>query len=165
MKWLNKQTPNCSQLAQPSNAKQKKPDRPPFWVPVTLREYAEMTLSYYTLFKNKDMGQLLLDELKKELAGLSEEELNAPACQGEDKHFVINANGRMQGLQIMRFNKDYWDRTLPAASVQFMTLWYPTPSPEERDEHFKNNGYPLFGQLIMNSINMEGLAGLISRKK
>jgi len=101
------------------------------------------------------MGQLLLDELKKELAELSEEELNAPAYQGEDKHIVLNANGRMQGLQIMRFNKDYWDRTLPAASVQFMTLWYPTPGPEERFEHIKNNGNPIFGQLIINSIKMK----------
>ena len=140
-------------------------DRPPFWVPVTLRELADMTLSFYTIFKNKEMGQQLLDELKKELTELSEEELNAPAYQGDEKHFVLNANGRTQGLQIMRFNKDYWDRSLPPSAIQFMTLWYPKLSEEETDEHFKNNGHPIYGQLIMNSVNMEKLAGIINRKK
>ncbi|MDO9253968.1 MAG: hypothetical protein Q7U54_00545 [Bacteroidales bacterium] len=141
------------------------PDRPPFWIPVTLKELADITLAYYTAFKSKEMGEIMLDQLKKELAELTDEELSAPAYQGDPKHFVLNANGRKEGLQIMRFNPDYWDRSLPASAIQFMTLWNPRMSEVEMDEFYKNNGYKHFGQQIISSMNWNGLAGLISRKK
>jgi len=141
------------------------PDRPPFWIPVTLRELADMTLAYYTTFIGKEMGQLMLDQLKKELAELTEEELNADAYQGDPNHFVLNANGRREGLQIMRFNPDYWDRSLPSSSIQFMTLWDPHMSEGEMDEFYQNNGYHHFGQQIISSMNMNGLVALIARKK
>jgi hypothetical protein len=141
------------------------PDRPPFWIPVTLKELADITLAYYTAFRSKEMGEMMLDQLKKELAELTEEELSAPAYQGDPKHFVLNANGRKEGLQIMRFNPDYWDRSLPASAIQFMTLWDPHMSEVEMDEFFRNNGYRHFGQQIINSLNMRELAGLIMRKK
>ena len=44
------------------------------------------------------MGQMMLDELKKELAELTEEQLNAPAYQGDPSHYVLNANGSREGL-------------------------------------------------------------------
>jgi len=141
------------------------PDRPPFWVPVTLREYADKTLSYYTIFVKKEMGQIMLDQLKKELAELTEDELNAPAYQGDPKHFVLNANGRKEGLQIMRFNPDYWDRSLPSSAIQFMTLWDPKMNQVQMDEFYQNNRYYHFGQQIINTLNMNGLSGLITRKK
>jgi hypothetical protein len=141
------------------------PDRPPFWVPVTLREFAKMTLDYYTIFKSKEMGEMMLDELKKELAELNEEELNAPACQGDENHFVLNANGKNQGLQIMSFNTEYWDRSLPPSAIQFMTLRYPDLSQAETYEYFLNNGHPHFGQLVMQLVNLDELHGLIMRKK
>lgn len=141
------------------------PDRPPFWIPVTLKELADITLAYYTAFRSKEMGEIMLDQLKKELAELTVEELSAPAYQGDPKHFVLNANGRKEGLQIMRFNPDYWDRSLPASAIQFMTLWDPRMSEVEMDEFYKNNGYKHFGQQIISSMNWNGLAGLIIRKK
>lgn len=65
----------------------------------------------------------------------------------------------------MRFNPEYWDRSLPTAAIQFMTFYYPERSQTETDEFFKYNGYPIFGDVIMNSIKLEELAGLIMRKK
>jgi hypothetical protein len=141
------------------------PDRPPFWISVTVKELADMTLSYYIAFKSKELGQLMLDELKNELAELTEEELSAPAYQGDPKNFVLNANGRKEGLQIMRFNPDYWDRSLPTSSIQFMTLWDPKMKEPDMNEFFQNNGYYHFGQQIINTLNMNGLAELIARKK
>jgi hypothetical protein len=141
------------------------PDRPAFWIPLTLRELADMTLVYYTAFKSKEMGEMMLDQLKKELAELTEEELNAPAYQGDPKHFVLNANGRKEGLQIMRFNPDYWDRSLPPSSIQFMTLWDPKMKEADMNEFFQNNGYYHFGQQIISSLNWNGLSGLIARQK
>jgi len=141
------------------------PDRPPFWMPVSLKELAQLTLAYYTAFKSKEMGEMMLDQLKKELAELTEEELSAPAYQGDPKHFVLNANGRKEGLQIMRFNPDYWDRSLPPSAIQFMTFWDPKMTESDMNEFFQNNGYLHFGQQIISLLNMNGLAGLIARKK
>jgi|APCry1669188910_1035180.scaffolds.fasta_scaffold01327_3 hypothetical protein len=142
------------------------PDRPPFWIPVTLREVAEMKLAYYK-FKELD----LLPYLKEEIAKLTEEDLNSLAYSGNDDLFILKVHPKMEnqemeyGGQIMRFNPDYWDRSLPPSAIQFMTFYYPERSQSETEEFFTNNGYPIFGDVIMNSIKLEELAGLIVRKK
>jgi len=141
------------------------PDRPSFWIPVTMRELSDLFLGYYGLRNKTEMDKLLLDQLKKEIAELTEEELNAPSYEGHDSHFVLKANGQKTGLQIMQFNPEYWDRSLPPSAIQLMTMFYPQMNEAEKEEHFKNNGYPVYGLLIMNVIKFEELAGLISRKK
>lgn len=142
------------------------PDRPPFWIPVTVREVANMKLAYYKLKET-----ILLPVLKEEIAKLSEEELNAPAFSGHDEFFVLNVHPQLedaekeQGGQMMRFNPEYWDRSLPSSAIQFMSFYYPERNQAETEEFFKDNGYPIFGDVIMNSIKLEELAGLIARKK
>jgi hypothetical protein len=142
------------------------PDRPPFWVPVTVREVAEAKLEYY---KYKEVH--LLPYLKEEIAKLTEKELNTPAYSGNQELFVLNVHAEPEdksneeGGQIMRFNPDYWDRSLPPTAIQFITLWYPQLNQSESDEYFNNNGYPHFAQLIMNSFKLEELSGLIMRNK
>jgi hypothetical protein len=142
------------------------PDRPPFWIPVTVREIIEMKLAYYSLFEVQ-----LLPYLKEEIAKLPDSELNAWTYSGNEELFVLNVHAEMgdktneNGGQIMRFNPEYWDRSLPPTAIQFMTFYYPERSQTETDEFFKNNGYPIFGDVIMNSIKPEQMAGLIMRRK
>jgi hypothetical protein len=142
------------------------PDRPPFWIPVTVREVANMKLAYYSLIEVH-----LLPYLKEEIAKLTEEELNAPAFSGNEELFVLDVHPELDdktnenGGQMMRFNPEYWDRSLPPTAIQFMTLYYPERSQAEKDEFFKNNGYPIFGDVVMNSIKLEELSGLIMKKK
>jgi hypothetical protein len=142
------------------------PARPPFWIPVTVREIVEMKLAYYSLIEVH-----LLPYLKEEIAKLTDSEMNAWAFSGNEELFVLNIHAEMDdkinenGGQIMRFNPEYWDRSLPPTAIQFMTFYYPERSQTETDEFFKNNGYPIFGDLIMNSIKPENMAGLIMRKK
>ena len=142
------------------------PDRPPFWLPVTVREVANMKLAYYSLIEVH-----LLPYLKEEIAKLTEEQLNAPAFSGNEELFVLNVHPELDdktnenGGQMMRFNPEYWDRSLPPTAIQFMTLYYPERGQAEKDEFFKNNGYPIFGDVVMNSIRLEDLAGLIMRRK
>jgi len=142
------------------------PDRPPFWVPVTVRQVAEMKLAYYSL-----IDKILLPVLKEEIAKLTTEELNAPAFSGHDEFFVLNVHPEMadktneNGGQMMRFNPEYWDRSLPPSAIQFMTFYYPERSQTETEEFFTNNGYSIFGDVVMNSIKLEDLSGLIMRKK
>jgi len=142
------------------------PARPPFWIPVTVREVAEMKQAYYSLIEVH-----LLPYLKEEIAKLTEKEMNAPAFSGNEELFVLNVHPVLEdqdketGGQLMRFNPEYWDRSLPPAAIQFMTFYYPERSQLETDEFFKYNGYPIFGDVIMNSNKLENLAGLIMKKK
>jgi hypothetical protein len=135
------------------------PERPPYWLPVTLRELADLYLEYYTSIKD----EFLLPQLKKEIAELSEEELNAPAYFGHDTHFVLRANGKNKGMQLMRFNPEYWDRSLPPSAIQFMTFGYMQMDDDKKKEYYENHGHPNYVDLLMNQINWKGVAGCIGR--
>ncbi len=134
-------------------------DRPDFWLPLTLKEIADMYLEYYTLKKD----EFLLPYLLKELDEIPVEELNSPAFIGHDERVVLRFNGKGEGLQMMRFNPDYWDRSLPPSAIQFLTFGYHEVSQKEKDEYFENNGRPILE--IIQSIKLEDLAGLIMKKK
>ncbi len=136
------------------------PERPDFWMPVTLRELAGMYLDYY--ISQKD--EFMLPHLKKEIAELSEVELNAPAFSGHDTHFILKANGKNENLQLMRFNPEYWYRSLPPSAIQFMTFYYKQSSPEELEEHFRNNGYSNHNEKLLQQIDWGKLAGMIQQK-
>jgi hypothetical protein len=139
------------------------PDRPDFWIPVTVGEIAEIHLQYYKLRNTIEMDRLLLEQLQKEISELSEEELKAPAFSGHDEHFVLKVNGKGEGLQLMRFNPAYWNRNLPNTAIQFMTFYYPQKDEVAMDESFKNNGHPYYSQLLVNEIDWSNLAGMIQK--
>lgn len=138
------------------------PERPSFWIPVTVREMAEMHLQYYKLRNKIEMDRLLLEQLQKEISELSEEELNSTAFSGHDEHFVLKVNGKKEGLQLMRFNPDYWDRSLPNTAIQFMTFYYPQLDEVALAESYKNNGHPFYSQLLVNEINWNKVARLVN---
>ena len=104
------------------------------------------------------MDRMLLTQLEKEISDLSDDELNAPAYSGHEEHFVLKVNGKGQGLQLMRFNPKYWDRSLPNYAIQFMTFYYPQMGEVVLDESFKNNGHPFYSQLLVNEIDWKKLA-------
>lgn len=96
-----------------------------------------------------------IDEMTPEI-------LNAPAYEGGDP--IIEVTAATDGFPIMRFNKDYWDRSLPKTAIQFMTMKYQPISEEEMREHVANNGYPDYTTLSRDAINFGDLGGLIEKK-
>jgi len=139
------------------------PERPPYWLPVTLQELADASLAYYSLFQKVEMDRMILDQLKTEIAELSAEELAAPAYFGHDSHFVLKANGSGQGMQIMRFNPEYWNKSLSPSAIQFMAFWNPVQSNEEMADHLQRAGFPDYPQLFVNLIKWEEIARLINK--
>lgn len=138
------------------------PERPPYWIPVTVREMAEMHLQYYKLRNKIEMDRLLLEQLQKEISELPEEEMNAPAFAGHDEHFVLKVNGKGEGLQLMRFNPAYWDRSLPNTAIQFMTFYYPQMDEVALAESYKNNGHPFYSQQLVNEMDWNKVAMIIN---
>ena len=139
------------------------PERPPYWLPVTVQEMAEAHLAYYSLIQKTEIDRMIYEELKKEIADLSAEELSAPAHYGHDSHFVLKVNGKGIGLQIKRFNPAYWDQSLPVSAIQFMTFWSANLTGEEMADQ-QTRSYPNYPQLFVNQLQWEAISGLIQKK-
>ncbi len=138
------------------------PNRPDYWIPVTVKEVLEMKLAFFSI--RTDDKQLVYPYIKKVYDEMSQEELNAPAYSGGDDP-VVKVNGKKDGLQIMRFNKDYWDRSLPPSAIQFITMWY-LPHDEAATQEFirNNDGRPDYARLVMDELPLQELGGLIQKK-
>lgn len=107
------------------------PNQPEFWIPLTVREAVNAKLDFY----RKD-DKSIYDFIKPLVDKMTEEELDAPAYYGSDDA-ILNVNGKQDGLQIMRFNKDYWDQSLPRTSIQFIRLWYRPENEFDMTEYIK----------------------------
>jgi hypothetical protein len=140
------------------------PARPNWYVPVTVKELADIYLEYYSLYQKLEYEQMILAELKKEIAAIPSEEMNSQAFMGHDSNIVFRFNGRKQGLPMVRFNPEYWDRSLPPSAIQFMTFWYPQRTENEMQKHYEQFGYPVYSQILVNQINWTDVAGLIMKK-
>lgn len=133
------------------------PTRPDFWIPVTVREVVNAKLSTYA---REDKS--LYDFIKPLVDKMTQEELDSPAYYGSDDA-ILNVNGKQDGLQIMKFNKNYWDQSLPKTAIQFIRLWYRPADEFDTEEHIKNNGHPHYGQLLMNELPLNELITLIKQ--
>ena len=100
---------------------------------------------------------------------MSEEELNSPAFNQSDDG-ILKVNGRGEGLQYMRFNAAYWDKSLPASAIQFLTFGYfeygyscfnEEDQKTADDEYFQNNGHINYSSAITKSFNFKELTKLI----
>ena len=165
------------------------PDRSEFWIPVTVKEIMEAKLEYYKVKKEidrvvqekmlevwakmnftPDPGQVptttVYDEIKKEYESFSAEELNSPAFYGSGEQYGVSGiNARGDGVAVVRFNTESWDRSLPAAAVQFMSLRYRSASTEElEDFKQRNDGLSDFEGLFYNKLPIEKIGVMIDKK-
>jgi len=134
------------------------PNRPEFWIPLTVREVVNAKLAAYA---REDKP--LYDFIKPLVDIMTEEELNSPAYYGSEDA-ILNVNGKKEDLQIMRFNKDYWDQSLPKSAIQFIRMWYRPANEFDMEEFLQNNGHPPYGQLLMNELPLKELGSLIQKK-
>ncbi len=140
------------------------PERPPYWLPVTVKEMADAHLAYYSLIQKREIDRMVLDQLKQEIAELTTEELAAPAYAGHESHFALNVNGKKQGYQIMKFNPAYWDKSLPTSAIQFMTFVNGNLTQGEMEEQAQRS-YPAYPQLLVNQFEWGKIAGQIMKAK
>lgn len=142
------------------------PDRPNYWLTVTVREVVKAKLKYY-----KATDQSIYDFIKPLVDKMSENELNAPAYNTSEDG-ILQVNGKGFGLQMMRFNPDYWDRNLPSSAVQFISIIYSEygqgnfcaeDQKKDEEEYLKNNGHPNYANLVKKSMTIKELPGLIQK--
>jgi hypothetical protein len=132
------------------------PARPEYWLPVTVREIVNVKLKYYS-----ENDKMLYDFIKPLVDKMSEEELNAPAFNQSDDG-ILRVNGKGDGLQFMRFNPDYWDRSLPPSAIQFMTFRFTEYNSIETEakqqESVINNGHKNYSLLFNQHVDYKKLA-------
>lgn len=140
------------------------PTRPAYLIPVSLKELAQSYLNYYSLFQTLEIDQMLLNELKKEIASFSQEELNSPAYIGHHSNIVFRYSSDNRNLPIMKLNPDYWDKTLPPSAIQLMVFYFLKVSDNEFETYYERFGYPDNAKILINQINWNNLAQMIQRK-
>jgi hypothetical protein len=160
------------------------PDRPEFWIPVTVKEIMEAKLAYYKIKQEIDeirweknltewakLGYkpdpankpCVYDMIKKEFDALTPQELNSWAySSAENGISMINADGK--GRPVMKFNPECWDRTLPKTAVQFIYMEYVQPSEEELNNFYNTNKRLDYIGLFMKAMPAEKLESLINKK-
>ncbi|NEW81949.1 MAG: hypothetical protein GZ094_06255 [Mariniphaga sp.] len=165
------------------------PNRPPFWIPVTVKEIMEVKLAYYKVKHEIDsinyekmlaswakmnfnpdpehtMRPQLYQMIKQEFENFTTEELNSPAySDASDENGISSINAQGNGRAVVRFNPDCWDRSLPVTAVQFMSLQYRPATEQERDE-FKprNKGLEDFVGKFFNKLPVGKMGILIDKK-
>lgn len=161
------------------------PDRPEYWIPVTVKEVMEAKLAYYKVkqeieeIKNRKALQewaklgfvpansvrvFAYEMIKKEYDSFTPEELKSQAYYKGGEGSISCINARKEGWPVMRFNPECWDRTLPPSAVQFVSMEYKPRSKYELDDFYKSNNdaYDYVG-LFVNAMPVEKMRELIKK--
>ena len=136
------------------------PERPDYWIPVTVKEVMDAKMAYW---KIKPGDKMVYDHFVNEYQKFTPDELNSLAYEGSDDA-IIKVNAKKNGLQIMRFNPDYWNRSLPISSIQFLTMYYNVADRMETEEFIRNNGHPDYPGMFMEKMDVLRLPGLLTQK-
>jgi hypothetical protein len=146
-------------LYQDGNLVVANPARPPYWVPATVKEVFEAKMNYYRI---RPDDKLVYDFLKSAYEELSAVALYADAYYGSEDG-IVNINSTGTGPQIMKFNKAYYDRSLPKTAIQLLSFHWSYADENAFAEFIKNNNHPDYVGLFKNGIDLKELAALIEK--
>jgi len=161
------------------------PDRPDIWIPVTVKEIMIAKLAYYRVKQEIDsikyektlaewaklnfktdraMRPNLYNVMKEEFESFTPEELNRPAYSSSQSG-ISAINDRGEGTLVMKFNSACWDRTIPATTVQYISIeFWPATKTELEGFKERNDGLEDYLGLFFNNLPVEKLGELIQSK-
>ncbi len=93
------------------------PDRPPYWLPVTVKEAYDALRKTWEDHTDKVASVPMLQLIEKEYDKIPESEINNPAS-GIFPPSVFNPENEYPPL--LSINPEYWDRSLPKSAIQFI---------------------------------------------
>lgn len=97
------------------------PDRPAYWLPVTVREVYSLLFDYWKLDPDKAQSETIVKLLENEYELFTEEEKDGYAY-GFGKGVMAKIGTNTSSPQVMRVNPAYWNRNLPKSAIQFITF-------------------------------------------
>lgn len=160
------------------------PNQPSPWIPATIGEVTTAVLEYYKViaasedYTYKKMLDGMTEEVKKiytqtprvviydilckQFDKLSPDDLKKPAYYDSHEVAIWSINASGQGIPVVKFNPDCWNRNLPSTLVQFVSLKYEITSENEFNQFLKNNDQLKdYEGLFINAIPVEKLGALI----
>jgi hypothetical protein len=140
------------------------PDRPDYWNQVTIREVFRLLMDYWKQVPDKIQEETIIPILKNEFSAFSETEKNGFAYFGSQES-VSRIGSKKYETPVMRPNPEYWSRSLPITTVQYMS-WQYRPESELELEKFKprNGGLEDYVGMFFNSLPVEKMGVLIDKK-
>jgi hypothetical protein len=117
------------------------PDRPPYWLPITVREMYKLTYDYWRLEPDSIARELGLKMLDAEYSTFTEEELDGYAYS-MGKGALARVGNDKDSPQIMKPNPAYWNKNLPKSTIQIIRFILPankTYLQSTVDEYLKAN--------------------------
>lgn len=117
------------------------PDRPAYWLPVTVREAFALLFDYYRQYPNQEFSTAILKILEEEYARFSESERDGTAYSG-DSNSISRIGSDNSQLSLMRVNPACWNKNLPRSAIQFLTFYCPAYKDfirNEKEERLRNN--------------------------
>jgi hypothetical protein len=117
------------------------PDRPPYWLPITVREVYKLTYDYWRLNPDSLARSLILQMLDAEYSTFTEEELDGYAYT-LGKGATAHVGNDEDSPQIMKPNSAYWNKNLSKSAIQIMKFILPvnkTYLQNTVDEYLKLN--------------------------
>lgn len=99
------------------------PNRPDYWIPVTIREAFGLLLNYWKMEPNQATCDMMVKAFEDEYALYSESERNGNAYLGGRGQSPVSGIGNDNTqTQVMRVNPEYWDKSLPRSAIQILSF-------------------------------------------
>ncbi len=143
------------------------PDRPPYLVPVTIKEVFTEMIDYYKNDPDKIAAEYTLKILYDEYALYSESEKNDYAYLGGRGPIPLsNVNNVKSDQQVLRVNPKYWNKNLPRSAVQTLAFVCNKDSnfyERELKEQFKTGSVEYYITRMVKELEIKSLQSVIER--
>jgi hypothetical protein len=136
------------------------PDRPPYWIPLTVGEAFEKMKAYWKKSPDKFTAGEFLKMIEAEYAKTPAEDRNAPAHNKGD----IGATADAGFPLIVRVNPDYWNKSLPKSAIQLLSFTMVNNSKylqKRREEALAGNSTSYHLYLFEESLNVDTVKSLL----
>jgi len=139
------------------------PDRPSYWVHVTIREVLRLMTDYWKLIPNKIEMETMMSYLEKEFSKFLETEKDGFAYLGNPE-YIFRIGSTKNETPVMRPNPEYWNRNLPRSAIQFMVLEIPPKEvvKNKMDDRWKRQDGYYYVSRLLYELDVKALLPAIS---
>jgi len=134
------------------------PERPDYWVQVTIREVYRRVMDYWKYQPDIRDRESMLAVVEKQFAQYTEAEKDGFAYRG-GKDIIYKIGTENNESPVLIPNPEYWNRNLPRSAIQFLTIEIPDDATikSKMEKCFKGADgyyyvYKLFSQLDMTTL-------------
>ena len=140
------------------------PDRPAYWVQITIREVFRLMMDYWKLEPDKKGMEAMILYLNNEFSNFSETEKDGFAYFGNPES-ISRIGSAKNNTPVMRPNPEYWNRRLPRSAIQFLVLEIPPKEvvKSKMDDRLKRQDGYYYVSRLLDELDVNDLLPAISR--